>query len=147
MDAIDYYQDRGHFQGIIDLLEHALTVDKAHMAMFTELWVLRTKYQSKQMIDNRKMCWQHCNILRLVRACDAAMLYAEIVYVPTKYNEFDNVALVVIEPYPAARTQSRFITVIAKASIVEVMYKAIQLYIAKESVLLGDLLSVLSPKV
>lgn len=61
MDAIDYYQYHGHFEEIIDLLAQALSVDRAYTAMSTELGELLTKYRSKKMIDNCKVCWQHCN--------------------------------------------------------------------------------------
>eukprot|EP00737_Agarophyton_chilense_P003254 gb/GEZJ01003787.1/.p1 GENE.gb/GEZJ01003787.1/~~gb/GEZJ01003787.1/.p1 ORF type:complete len:1487 (-),score=292.94 gb/GEZJ01003787.1/:474-4934(-) len=147
MDAIDYYQERGHFQEIIDLLEQGLTLDRAHTSMFTELGVLITKYRPKQMIEHCKMWWQRCNIPRLIRACESAMLWAEMVYLHTQYNEFDNAALVMIEHSPDAWTPSGFTTVITKAGNLEVMYKAIQFYIDEQPELLGDLLSVLSPKV
>eukprot|EP00178_Gracilaria_changii_P011059 TRINITY_DN3179_c0_g1_i1.p1 TRINITY_DN3179_c0_g1~~TRINITY_DN3179_c0_g1_i1.p1 ORF type:complete len:1727 (-),score=283.16 TRINITY_DN3179_c0_g1_i1:8574-13754(-) len=147
MDAIDYYQERGHFQEIIDLLEQGLTLDRAHTSMFTELGVLITKYRPKQMMEHCKMWWQRCNIPRLIRACESAMLWAEMVYLHTQYNEFDNAASVMIEHSPDAWTQSGFITVIAKAGNLEVMYRAIQFYIDEQPELLSDLLSVLSPKV
>ena len=147
MDAIEYYQDRGYFQEIIDLLEQGLTLDRAHTAMFTELGVLLTKYRSKQMMEHCKMWWQRCNIPRLLRACDSAMLWPEMVYLYTQYNEFDNAATTMIEHSADAWTASGFTTVIAKAGNLEVMYKAIQFYIDEQPSLLNDLLSVLSPKV
>lgn len=67
--------------------------------------------------------------------------------VPTKYNEIDNAAMVMNEPYPGSWIQSRFITVVGKDGFVEVMYKAIKLYIDEQLEFLGYLLSVLSPKV
>lgn len=147
MEAIEYYQDRGHFQEIIDLLEQGLTLDRAHTSMFTELGVLLTKYRSIQMMEHCKMWWQRCNIPRLIRACESAMLWAEMVYLHTQYNEFDNAALVMIGHSADAWTASGFTTVIAKAGNLEVMYKAIQFYIDEQPELLNDLLSVLSPKV
>lgn len=147
MDCIDYYQERGHFQEIIDLLEQGLTLDRAHTSMFTELGVLLTKYRSKQMLEHCKMWWQRCNIPRLIRACEAAMLWTEMVYLHSQYNEFDNAALVMIEHSPDAWTASGFTTVIAKAGNLEVMYKSIQFYIDEQPELMNELLSVLAPKV
>eukprot|EP00177_Eucheuma_denticulatum_P003509 GFKZ01006348.1.p1 GENE.GFKZ01006348.1~~GFKZ01006348.1.p1 ORF type:complete len:1728 (+),score=282.49 GFKZ01006348.1:317-5500(+) len=147
MDCIDYYQERGHFQEIIDLLEQGLTLDRAHTSMFTELGVLLTKYRSKQMLEHCKMWWQRCNIPRLIRACEAAMLWNEMVYLHTQYNEFDNAAVVMMDHSPDAWTPSGFTSVIAKAGNLEVMYKSVQFYIDEQPELLNDLLSVLAPKV
>lgn len=147
LECIEYYQDRGFFQEVIDLLEQGLTLDRAHTAMFTELGVLLTKYRSKQMMEFCKMWWQRCNIPRMIRACESAMLWAEVVYLHTQYNEFDNAAGVMIEHSPDAWTQSGFTTVIAKAGNLEIMYRAIQFYIDEQPELLNELLSVLSPKV
>lgn len=147
MDCIEYYQDRGHFQEIIDLLEQGLTLDRAHTSMFTELGVLFTKYRSKQMLEHCKMWWQRCNLPRLIRACEAAMLWNEMVYLHSQYNEFDNAAVVMIDHSPDAWNPSGFTTVIAKAGNLEVMYKSVQFYIDEQPELLNDLLSVLAPKV
>eukprot|EP00171_Calliarthron_tuberculosum_P016771 IDg16771t1 len=147
MDLIDYYQERGHFQQVIDLLEQGVTLDRAHTTMFTEMGVLLTKYRSKQMMEHCKMWWQRCNIPRLIRACEAAMLWKEMVYLHTQYNEFDNAALVMIAHSPDAWTASEFTTVITKAGNLEVMYKSVQFYIDEQPEILSELLSVLAPKV
>lgn len=147
METIDYYQDRGHFQEIIDLLEQGLTLDRAHTSMFTELGVLMTKYRPTGMMDHCKMWWQRCNIPRLIRACESSMLWSEMVYLHTQYNEFDNAATVMMQHSPDAWTASNFTTVITKAGNLDVMYKAIQFYIDEQPELLNELLTILAPKV
>lgn len=147
MEAIEYYQERGHFQEVIDLLEQGLTLDRAHTAMFTEVGVLLTKYRSDSMMEHCKMWWQRCNIPRLIRSCETAMLWSEMVYLHSQYNEFDNAAMVMMDHSATAWTASGFTTVIAKAGNLEVMYKAIQFYVDEQPEMLNDLLSVLSPKV
>lgn len=147
VEAIEYYTDRGHFQEIIDLLEQGLTLDRAHTAMYTELGVLLTKYRSEQMMEHCKMWWQRSNIPRLIRACETAMLWAEMVYLHTQYNEFDSAAVVMMEHSTDAWTASGFTTVVTKAGNLEVMYKAVQFYINEQPELLNELLSVLAPKV
>lgn len=93
------------------------------------------------------MWWQRCNIPRLIRACESAMLWAEMVYLHIQYNEFDNAALVMMAHSPDAWSASGFITVVTKAGNLEVMYKAIQFYIDEQPTMLNDLLSVLAPKI
>jgi clathrin heavy chain len=42
-ECVDYYEERGHFSHIMDVMELALNSDRAHVAMFTEMAVLLTK--------------------------------------------------------------------------------------------------------
>ena len=75
------------------------------------------------------------------------MLCSEMVYLHSQYNDFYNAATVMVEHSPVAWESSEFISVIAKAGNLEVMYKAVQFYIDEQPELLSELLSVLSPKV
>jgi len=42
---IQMYERRGHFEEIISLLEAGLSLERAHMGIFTELSILLTKYK------------------------------------------------------------------------------------------------------
>lgn len=39
------YERRGHFEEIINLLEAGLSLERAHMGIFTELSILLSKYK------------------------------------------------------------------------------------------------------
>jgi clathrin heavy chain len=39
------YERRGHFEEIISLLEAGLSLERAHMGIFTELSILLSKYK------------------------------------------------------------------------------------------------------
>eukprot|EP00179_Madagascaria_erythrocladioides_P030901 CAMPEP_0198327392 /NCGR_PEP_ID=MMETSP1450-20131203/14660_1 /TAXON_ID=753684 ORGANISM="Madagascaria erythrocladiodes, Strain CCMP3234" /NCGR_SAMPLE_ID=MMETSP1450 /ASSEMBLY_ACC=CAM_ASM_001115 /LENGTH=1655 /DNA_ID=CAMNT_0044031435 /DNA_START=1 /DNA_END=4968 /DNA_ORIENTATION=+ len=146
MDTIDYYQDRGYFHELIDVLDQGLTLDRAHQAMFTETGVLYSKYRQRNVMEYIKMWWQRCNIPRLIRACEAAHLWAEVTYLHIQYGEHDNAALVMMNHSPDAWSASGFTDVLTKAGNLEVMYKAIKFYIDEQPQLLNDLLLVLAPK-
>lgn len=54
---IQMYERRGHFEEIISLLEAGLSLERAHMGIFTELSILLTKYKPakcKLMLNTRK---------------------------------------------------------------------------------------------
>eukprot|EP00180_Rhodochaete_pulchella_P001018 Plantae.Rhodophyta-Rhodochaete_pulchella.ctg18384.p1 GENE.Plantae.Rhodophyta-Rhodochaete_pulchella.ctg18384~~Plantae.Rhodophyta-Rhodochaete_pulchella.ctg18384.p1 ORF type:complete len:565 (+),score=135.43 Plantae.Rhodophyta-Rhodochaete_pulchella.ctg18384:244-1695(+) len=146
METIDYYQDRGFFHELIDLLDQGLTLDRAHQAMFTETGVLYSKYRQGNVMEFVKMWWQRCNIPRLIRACEAANLWAEVVYLHIQYGEHDNAAMVMMDHSPDAWSASGFTDVLTKAGNLEVMYRAIKFYIGEQPQLLNDLLLVLALK-
>lgn len=61
-DLINYYQNRGHFNELITLLEAALGLERAHMGMFTELAILYSKYKPSKMREHLELFWSRVNI-------------------------------------------------------------------------------------
>eukprot|EP00058_Branchiostoma_floridae_P009338 XP_002594826.1 hypothetical protein BRAFLDRAFT_124425 [Branchiostoma floridae] len=61
-DLINYYQDRGYFEELIQLLEAALGLERAHMGMFTELAILYSKYKPQKMREHLELFWSRVNI-------------------------------------------------------------------------------------
>ena len=61
-ELINYYQDRGYFEELIQLLEAALGLERAHMGMFTELAILYSKYKPQKMREHLELFWSRVNI-------------------------------------------------------------------------------------
>ena len=61
-ELINYYQNRGHFEELIQLLEAALGLERAHMGMFTELAILYSKYKPSKMREHLELFWSRVNI-------------------------------------------------------------------------------------
>lgn len=55
-------QDRGYFEELINLLESALGLERAHMGMFTELAILYSKYKPAKMKEHLELFWSRVNI-------------------------------------------------------------------------------------
>lgn len=55
-------QDRGYFDELINLLEAALGLERAHMGMFTELAILYSKYKPEKMREHLELFWSRVNI-------------------------------------------------------------------------------------
>ncbi|XP_077996053.1 clathrin heavy chain 1 isoform X1 [Glandiceps talaboti] len=145
-ELINYYQDRGYFEELIALLEAALGLERAHMGMFTELAILYSKYKPQKMREHLELFWSRVNIPKVLRAAEQAHLWAELVFLYDKYEEFDN-AIVTMMAHPTdAWRESHFKDIITKVANIELYYKAIHFYLDYKPMLLNDLLLVLIPR-
>jgi len=145
-DLISYYQDRGYFEELIQLLEAALGLERAHMGMFTELAILYSKYKPEKMREHLELFWSRLNIPKVLRAAEQAHLWSELVFLYDKYEEYDNAVLTMIAHPSAAWRESHFKDIITKVANIELYYRAINFYLDFKPMLLNDLLLVLSPR-
>ena len=56
-ELINYYQNRGYFEELMQLLEAALGHERAHIGMFTELAILYSKYKPQKMREHLELFW------------------------------------------------------------------------------------------
>lgn len=146
-ETIEYYEERGHFQEIIDVLEAGLNLPRAHSAMFTEMAVLLTRYREQQVLTFCRMWHGRMNIPKVSRACERARLWDSLAFLYVQYNEFDNAANVMMDHSPTAFTPAEFLDVISQTGIMSVMYRSIDFYLGEQPELLEDLLHVLAPRI
>ncbi|XP_033115342.1 clathrin heavy chain 1 isoform X2 [Anneissia japonica] len=145
-ELINYYQDRGYFEELISLLEAALGLERAHMGMFTELAILYSKYKPSKMREHLELFWSRVNIPKVLRAAEYAHLWAELVFLYDKYEEYDNAILTMMNHPTDAWRESHFKDIITKVANIELYYKAIHFYLDYKPMLLNDLLVVLIPR-
>ncbi|CAH1163332.1 unnamed protein product [Phaedon cochleariae] len=141
-DLINYYQDRGYFEELIGLLEAALGLERAHMGMFTELAILYSKYKPAKMREHLELFWSRVNIPKVLRAAEQAHLWAELVFLFDKYEEYDNAVLAMMTHPTEAWREGHFKDIITKVANIELYYRAIQFYLDYKPLLLNDLLAV-----
>ncbi|KAJ2576567.1 Clathrin heavy chain [Coemansia sp. RSA 1807] len=144
---IRLYEAGGHVDELCTLLENGLGLERAHMGMFTELAVLYCKYRPTQIMDHLKLYWSRVNIPKVIRACEAAHLWPELVFLYVHYDEFDNAAQTIIAHSADAWEHASFKDIIVKASNVELYYKALRFYLNEQPLLLSDLLAVMMPRI
>eukprot|EP00118_Oscarella_pearsei_P024527 m.306251 g.306251 ORF g.306251 m.306251 type:complete len:1689 (+) comp41084_c0_seq1:100-5166(+) len=145
-ELIAYYENLGFFEEIINLLEAALGLERAHMGMFTELSILYSKYKPHKMREHLELFWSRVNIPKVLRAAEQAHLWAELVFLYDKYEEFDN-AIVTMMSHPTdAWKEAQFKDIITKVANIEIYYRALQFYLGTKPMLINDLLLVLSPR-
>ncbi|KAG5837570.1 hypothetical protein ANANG_G00240740 [Anguilla anguilla] len=145
-ELINYYQDRGYFEELITMLEAALGLERAHMGMFTELAILYSKFKPQKMREHLELFWSRVNIPKVLRAAEQAHLWAELVFLYDKYEEYDNAIITMMNHPPDAWKEGQFKDIITKVANVELYYKAVQFYLEFKPLLLNDLLVVLSPR-
>ncbi|XP_073724195.1 clathrin heavy chain 1 [Misgurnus anguillicaudatus] len=145
-ELISYYRNRGYFEEIIMLLESALGLERAHMGMFTELAILYSKFKPQKMREHLELFWSRVNIPKVLRAAEQAHLWAELVFLYDKYEEYDNAIMMMISHPTDAWRDASFKELIIKVANVELYYKSLQFYLDYKPLLLNDLLSVLTPR-
>merc|ERR1711963_314460 len=145
-DLITYYQDRGYFEELMALLEASLGLERAHMGMFSELAILYSRYKPDKLKEHLELFWSRVNIPKVLRAAEQAHLWAELVFLYDKYEEYDNAVLAMMAHPTEAWRESHFKDIITKVANIELYYKAIQFYLDFKPMMLNDLLLVLAPR-
>lgn len=146
-ECIEYYEERGHFFEIINVLEAGLNLPRAHPAMFTETAVLLTKYKEEKVLNFCRLWHGKFNIPKVCRACTASHLWDSLVFLYIQYNEYENAANVMMDHSPVAFTPGEFLDVISNTGALGTMYRSIDFYLGEQPELLNDLLNVLSPRI
>lgn len=83
----------------------------------------------------------------MLRAAEQAHLWAELVFLYDKYEEFDNAIITMMNHPTDAWRESHFKDIVTKVANVEIYYKALQFYLDHKPLLLNDLLVILSPRI
>ncbi|GMM46180.1 clathrin heavy chain [Pichia kluyveri] len=143
---VTQYEYNGYFKELISLFENGLSLERAHMGMFTELAILYTKYEPSKTMEHLKLFWSRINIPKVIRACEESHLWPELIFLYCHYDEWDNAALAMIERSESAFEHSSFKEIIVKVSNLEIYYRAINFYTNLHPTLLIDLLVVLTPR-
>ena len=84
--------------------------------------------------------------LQVLRAAEQAHLWAELVFLYDKYEEYDNAVLAMMAHPTEAWRESHFKDIITKVANIELYHKAIQFYLDYKPMMLNDLLVVLAPR-
>lgn len=114
---------------------------------FTELAILYSKYKPEKMKDHLELFWSRVNIPKVLKAAEQAHLWAELVFLYDKYEEFDNAVMTMMQHPAAAWKENHFKEIIPKVANIELYYRAIQFYLDYKPLLLNDLLLVLIPRI
>ena len=107
----------------MSLLEQGLGLERAHMGMFTELAILYSKYHPDRLMEHLKLYVSRINIPKVIRGCEQAHLWRELVFLYVHYDEFDNAVLAMMEHSADSFEHSAFKDLIVKVSNLEIYYK------------------------
>ncbi|KAI6249667.1 putative clathrin heavy chain [Erysiphe necator] len=144
---VKQYEWNGYFEELIHLLEQGLGLERAHMGMFTELGITLSKYEPSRVMEHIKLFWSRINIPKMIRACEEANLWPELIFLYCHYDEWDNAALAMMERAADAWEHHSFKDIIVKVANLEIYYRALNFYLQQQPALLTDLLQVLTPRI
>ncbi|KAJ9300960.1 hypothetical protein DTO271G3_2124 [Paecilomyces variotii] len=146
-DLVRQYERNGYFDELISVLEAGLGLERAHMGMFTELGIALSKYHPERVMEHLKIFWSRINIPKMIKACEEANLWPELVFLYCHYDEWDNAALAMMERAVDAWEHHSFKDIIVKVANLEIYYRALNFYLQEQPLLLTDLLQVLTPRI
>lgn len=146
-DLVHQYEYNGYFDELIALLEAGLGLERAHMGMFTELGIALSKYHPDRVMEHLRLFWSRINIPKMIRACEEAHLWPELVFLYSHYDEWDNAALAMMERAADAWEHHTFKDTIVKVANLEIYYRGINFYLQEHPTLLTDLLQALTPRI
>jgi clathrin heavy chain len=145
-EMVQFYELHEVPDEIILVLEQAITNDKAHVGIFTELAALYAKHRQAKLSDFIKAYFQKLNVSKLTRVCKKHQLWPEIVYLHSNYKEYDTAVNVMMEHSPSCFIHDTFVQNLAKVTNSDLYYKAISFYIEEEPLKLNDMLKQLTLK-
>ena len=145
--VIRAYEVKGHFDELLQLLDAALGLERAHMGVFTQMGVALAKYRPERLMEHLKLYWSRSNLPQLIKVTERAHLWRELVFLYIKYDEFDNAALTIMEHCSEAWEHDQFKAVLPQVANVEIYYRALTFYLEQHPLLLNDLLTVLVKRI
>ena len=143
-ELINHYERAGRSTELIQLMEQGLGLEHAHSGIFTELGVLYSKYLPEKLMEHIKIFHNRMNVVKMLRACEKALLWNEAVYLYKEDGQHDHAVKVMVE-HVVAFQHDLFLDCVQKVRNPEVQYKAITFYVAQHPLQLGRLLQVLTP--
>ena len=146
-DLVKQYEWNGYFDELIALLEAGLGLERAHMGMFTELGLALSRHHPERVMEHLRLFWSRINIPKMIKGCEDAHLWPELVFLYTHYDEWDNAALAMMERAADAWEHHSFKDIIVKVANLEIYYRALNFYLQEQPTLLTDLLQALTPRV
>lgn len=141
------YEVQGYFDELLQLLDAALGLERAHMGVFTQTGIALAKYRPERLMEHLKLYWSRSNLPQLIKVAAQVHLWRELVFLYVKYDEFDNAALTIMEHATDAWDHDQFKQVLPQVANVEIYYRALTFYLEQHPLLLNDLLTVLGKRI
>ncbi|KAG0650945.1 putative clathrin heavy chain [Hyphodiscus hymeniophilus] len=113
-----------------------------------ELQDLVKQYErNERTMEHLKLFWSRINIPKVLKACEEAQLWPELVFLYCHYDEWDNAALAMMERAADAWEHHSFKDIIVKVANLEIYYRALNFYLQEQPSLITDLLQALTPRI
>jgi len=139
-DLVHYYEARGHFEELIQLLEQGLNLDRVHQGIYTNLGVVYSRYKEDKLMDHIKFFHQRLNMTTLLQECRKSLHWPEVVFLYSHWDQYDNAVDTMIQHSADCWDNKHFKELLLSANS-EVIYRAIDFYIEEHPTLVNELLT------
>lgn len=146
-EVIRHYENSGHWDELMTLLEQGIGLERAHVNMFTELAILYSKFRPEKLHEHIKLFHSKLNKSKVIRVCETNLQWGHATFLYCQNNEFDNAALTMMTHSPECWEHALFKDVLTKVGNQELCYRGIQFYLKQHPAQLDDLLSSLTSRI
>ncbi|KAH0798491.1 Clathrin heavy chain 1 [Histomonas meleagridis] len=146
-DVIELYENLGYFTQIIQLLEAAMSLERAHGGIFTELAVLYAKHQPEKVLEHLKTYYQKIALFKVIKQLNLMHMWKELTFAYEKYSEYDNAVLVMMEHPSTSWEHGHFKDLISQVSNADILYRSLTFYLNYSPLDLNELLGVIGQKI
>ena len=88
-ELIHYYEEAGHWEELVKLLEQGVGLENAHAGIFTELGVMYSRYRPESLMAHIKVFHARMNASKILRACEAGRHWEESTFRHIATEDFD----------------------------------------------------------
>lgn len=145
-ELIHSYEEAGHWEELIKLLEQGVGLETAHAGIFTELGVQYSKHRPEKLMEHVKIFVSRMNTSKMLRACEQGRHWQEAVFIYVATEDHDQAVRTMMEHAPSCFKHEGFLDSITKVRNKELHYQALSFYLEEEPASLAKLLLVLTPQ-
>lgn len=139
-ELIQHYENGGHFEELIQLMEAGIARDKIGKQVFTQLGILYSKYKEDKAMEHFKTYRKQVNIPMLIDVCKENLQWPEVVFLYTAYEQFESAIDTMIQHSAECWRAELFKETMTHVANTEVCYRAINFYLQEHPLLLSELL-------
>eukprot|EP00918_Siedleckia_nematoides_P026592 GHVU01057408.1.p1 GENE.GHVU01057408.1~~GHVU01057408.1.p1 ORF type:complete len:636 (-),score=164.75 GHVU01057408.1:327-2234(-) len=140
------YEQKGLKEELLQLLEAGIG-SEAHKGLYTAVAVAYAKYAPEKLSKFSKEHHSRFNTPRVIEASRKQGLWKEVVFLLFSYAEFDEAASEIMEHSPVAFEEAQFLEIMKNVTKTEVLYKAVEFYLAERPLDVNELLIAVASKV
>ena len=139
-ELVVFYELHDASDEIIQVLEQAITNEKSHVGIFTELAILLARNVPARLFDYLRTYFAKLNSSKIQRICKKYGMWQELVFLHSNQQEYDSAAQIMMEHSPSCFSHDSFVALLLKSSNQDMLYRAIGFYIEENPMRLNEIL-------
>jgi clathrin heavy chain len=121
-------------------------VERTHAGIFTQLGILYSKFKPEKLLEHIKIYYKKMNLPQVIAVAEQNLQWVEVVLLYFYYEEYDYATIRILD-HIDAWNHNQLKDIIVKVTNLELLYRAIQVYLEQHPTQLNDLLSAITARV